>query len=90
MWARKFHNKPWKQAPFTTQKKSDTMKDWLKNHVHPRKGKDPWNKGKKDLQVGWNKGLKMKTTVCPHCGKLVDIGNGKRWHFDNCKNKKST
>lgn len=22
---------------------------------------------------------------CPHCGKIV--GNPKRWHFDNCKNK---
>lgn len=25
-----------------------------------RKGREPWNKGKKGLQVAWNKGLKMK------------------------------
>lgn len=22
---------------------------------------------------------------CPHCGKLVDGGNMKKWHGDNCK-----
>lgn len=27
---------------------------------NPRYGKVPWNKGKKGLQVAWNKGLKMK------------------------------
>lgn len=24
--------------------------------------------------------------ACPHCGKTGDIGNMKRWHFNNCKN----
>lgn len=22
---------------------------------------------------------------CPHCGKVADASNAKRWHFDNCK-----
>ena len=31
-----------------------------------------------------------KRTECPHCG-LTSRGNGmKRWHFDNCKQKKAT
>jgi hypothetical protein len=25
--------------------------------------------------------------ACPHCGKEGNIGNMKRWHFDNCKQK---
>lgn len=25
---------------------------------------------------------------CPHCGKLSDIGNHKRWHGDRCKQNK--
>lgn len=69
------------------KKKSEKLKEYYKDKVHHTKGKDPWNKGKKGLQIGWNKGLKMETIVCPHCNKLVDIANGKRWHFDNCKNK---
>lgn len=24
-------------------------------------------------------------TKCPHCNKIGDIGNMKRWHFNNCK-----
>lgn len=31
------------------------------------------------------KDRKMPTTKCPHCNKIGDIGNMKRWHFDNCK-----
>lgn len=27
--------------------------------------------------------------ICPQCSKEVDILNGKRWHFDNCKLNKS-
>lgn len=31
----------------------------------------------------------MVKSECPHCGKLTDIANGKRWHFDNCKLKEA-
>ena len=24
---------------------------------------------------------------CPHCNKTNNVGNSKRWHFDNCKSK---
>lgn len=31
--------------------------------------------------------LSSKPTVtCPHCGKIGDNSNMKRWHFNNCKN----
>lgn len=51
------------------------------------KGIEPWNKGKKGSQVAWNKDKEMKKIECPFCGKLTDVANGKRWHFDNCKSK---
>jgi len=27
---------------------------------------------------------------CPHCGKITDIANIKRWHGDKCKHRKTT
>lgn len=71
-------------------KKSKSLKKFYSEHPNHLKNRIPWNRGKKGLQKGWNKGLKMKQVICPHCDKIVDIGNGKRWHFDNCKKKKST
>ena len=33
-------------------------------------------------------GDKAKRTLeCPHCGKVSNIANAHRWHFDNCKSK---
>jgi hypothetical protein len=30
----------------------------------------------------------MKATIhCPHCNKIGNVPNMKRWHFDNCKQK---
>mgnify|MGYP003704755201 CR=1 FL=1 len=52
-----------------------------------KKGKAPWNKGKKGSQVPWNKGIERPKKVCPHCGKSGGDGNMQRWHFDNCKFK---
>ena len=51
------------------------------------KGLEPWNKGKKGSQTAWNKGKEMPKIECPHCGKLTDKLNAKKWHFDNCKLK---
>lgn len=40
-----------------------------------------------------NDGIRPRTNVgripekvtCPHCNKIIDSANAKRWHFDNCK-----
>lgn len=67
---------------------SETLKQKYSNgEIKTKKGVEPWNKGKKGVQVSWNKGLKQQQTECPHCKKMVDAGNGKRWHFENCKLK---
>ena len=31
----------------------------------------------------------VKLLTCPHCGKSARGNSMKRWHFDNCKHKKS-
>ena len=68
---------------------SESLKKKWKEQDHPTKGLEPWNKNKKGLQVAWNKGKEMEKIECPHCGKLSDKLNAKKWHFDNCKFKKS-
>ena len=83
-------NKGLELGPMTEEekeKRSKTLKERWKTQEHHSKGVEPWNKGTKGLQEAWNKGKEMEKTECPHCGKLVDIGNGKRWHFDKCKQK---
>ena len=30
-----------------------------------------------------------QVATCPHCNYTINIGNAKRWHFDNCKQKES-
>jgi len=30
-----------------------------------------------------------QVATCPHCNYTTGIGNAKRWHFDNCKQKES-
>lgn len=67
------------------QKKSKTLIARYKTTVHHSKGGTPWNKDKTGLQEAWNKGKHIKKSLCPHCNKMVDIGNLKRWHLDNCK-----
>lgn len=84
-------NKGLKLGPMSDEQKkqrSDTLKERYKTQEHPAKGKEPWIKGKKGSQVAWNKGVKLEQIECPHCGKLSDKSNAKRWHFDNCKHKK--
>jgi hypothetical protein len=67
-----------KNDPELSKRQSDNLREYYKTHSNPMQGKTPWNKG-----------LVIPKTECPHCGKLVDEGNGKRWHFDNCKNIKN-
>ena len=81
-------NKGVSTGPMSEEQKkeiSKTLKERFKNVEHHSKGCTPWNKGLKIDTPSWNKGKKMVKTECPHCHKMVDKANGKRWHFDNCK-----
>jgi hypothetical protein len=42
------------------EKISKTLTERYKEQEHNRKEVNPWNKGLKGVQVGWNKGLKLK------------------------------
>lgn len=75
---------------------------WSSNYRHSdeikakmsqdRKGKESPNKGRKLSDIDkLNKSIaakKRKKIECPHCGKIADPGNIKKWHFDNCNMKK--
>jgi len=82
-------NKGLKQPATEERKKktSETLKKKYTKIQHHRKGTLSWNSGKKGLQEAWNKNKSMPKTSCPHCNKMVDLLNMKRWHGDNCKNK---
>jgi hypothetical protein len=43
----------------------------------------------KDANIGHKRNVNrvLPKHTCPHCGKQGDMGNLKRWHFDNCKAK---
>lgn len=51
---------------------SETLKKRYQETEHHLKNKDPWNKGKKGVQVPWNKGLKTPQTGLSRKG--VKIG----------------
>lgn len=43
---------------------------------------------KSKIDHGYSVKVNNKFLVCPHCDKTNNIGNSKRWHFDNCKLRK--
>ena len=42
---------------------------------------------RKRVNEGTHNFLNPVKIKCPHCSKIGDIGNMKRWHFDKCKQK---
>lgn len=47
------------------------------------------HKAKGFMNVNQLKALRgeMTKSKCPHCGKVGNVNNMKRWHFDNCKKR---
>lgn len=71
--------------PEASKRKTKYWEDWKKTNV-----------SKRDIYVGhWSPhpridnttDLNSKNLQCPHCGKVTNVGNSKRWHFDKCKAK---
>ncbi len=61
---------------------------WRKDNIGY---KDKW-KINNYIKLGYNSNssakvveMNSKSIECPHCGKSGNVGNMKRWHFDNCK-----
>lgn len=55
-----------KNSEESNTSRSQTLKERYSNTEHHRKGKDPWNKGKKDTQP---------KVECPHCSQLFRACN---------------
>lgn len=85
-----------KPRPFTKEHKENMSKAWETRRLTPvseetraklsakRRGRPSPNKG---LEVGYNKGKKLKVYECIYCGIETTGGNLRRWHNDNCKKK---
>lgn len=83
-------NKGIKTKPCSEDRRNKTsmsLKERYSKVPHHRKNIDPWNKGKTGTQVAWNKGIRREQHECPHCHKLVDPLNMKRWHNEKCKQR---
>ena len=64
----------------TKQSISKTLKEHIANGVLFNE------QHRKNLSIA-TKGKPKAKIQCSVCGHLVDPGNGKRWHFNNCKHK---
>ena len=55
-----------------------------------REGKHHWqitgNPGIQQNKIRMNNGTHqvLQKIKCPHCGKITNVPNAKRWHFDRC------
>ena len=84
------------KAPVSELTKEKMRANWERRRLIPvseetrsklsikRKARPSPNKG---LLVGYNKGKKLKTFNCIHCGTNTTNGNLQRWHNDRCKHK---
>lgn len=90
MWGKKQSEESNKKRSQTQTGRKMTPESSIKKSIS-LKGHKSWNKGKR-LSDGdkLNKSIaakKLEKIECPHCGKLNDPGNSKKWHFDRCKSK---
>lgn len=76
---------------------SNIMKGRYVGELNPRYGKPGTFAGKKHSEESLAK-MRQPTgphtkprelLTCPHCQKTADSSNAKRWHFNNCKFKRS-
>lgn len=77
----------------TKQKMSESQKG--RTHSEETKQKmsssnlKKWERLNKDPFRERMKKLSEQTVECPHCSKVTNKGNAKRWHFENCKRRVS-
>ena len=75
--------------PEQSKIKKEYWEKWKENNPNY---KDKWlvnNYVRKGYQSEWRKETMTKTNSimheCPHCKKMANIGNLKRWHLEKCK-----
>lgn len=80
-------SKQWKGVPKSEEHKRKIAKA-LTGQVFTEERKQKISLATKG-RISYNKGKPAKRFVCDHCGKEVGgASNFKRWHGDNCKEKK--
>lgn len=79
---RKKNNKTWKLNSESRQKRSSCMNSYWKSDASANRRKKEFTGPPKPPSYLANNSSLVE---CPHCGKITNIGNSKRWHFDNCK-----
>ena len=86
-----------KRSEETKRKISEKLKGRVISDEHREKLKN--NRGRLGMKHSEESKIKISETMkgrkkpkvkCPHCEKVGDISNMKRWHFDNCKHKISS
>lgn len=71
--------------------KKDSEETRLKKSYARRGEKNPrYGKKLSKEQINQQRATLMARpkVTCPHCHKMMNESNAKRWHFDNCKNRK--
>lgn len=77
-------NKGRKRPDVSERIKRDGFNNYWKNKK--RTEEDKKNKSKAALKASHEgRSANVIKIICPHCSKVGNIGNMKRWHFDNCK-----
>lgn len=67
-------------------KMAESAKLRHKNNPHAFLGKSHSDKTKQKIKDAWKN---KEIVICPHCNKESNNKSVmKRWHFDNCKDKK--
>lgn len=83
--------KSWKNNPGRSKQVSQSNIDtsfnkWWQGKTRSEEDKLAKSKStKRTIELGTHPSKVMAT--CPHCSYTTGIGNAKRWHFDNCKQK---
>ena len=77
------HNKG-KKSPEQSARKKAYWEQWRKDNPNY---KDKWKKYEKKghARVDNTSAMNKTTIQCPYCDKNGNVGNMKRWHFENCK-----
>lgn len=60
--------------------------EWHKNNTKKEQIYNRKGYGKQERKERSKRAAERNSTTleCPHCGKTGNVGNMKRWHFDNC------
>lgn len=70
------------------EKRNNLSEKWT-DEMKKKQSYNSVSKWNEKIEKGYKVVSNNTYLVCPHCGKSNNIGNSKRWHFDNCKKRKN-